>query len=316
VNKTTEKSRLRVIYIVGAGRSGSTVLGIVLGNHPGISSIGELINLPQSGFINNEHDSSGKPCNEVPFWNKVKEIWMNKAEISDVSSYVSLQNRFSKGKIMPWLRLLLERYRPSKKFKCYSAQTMALFEAIMEVSGSSIIIDSSKSPMRAFALSQILDIELVLIHLVRDGRGVAYSLSNAYKKDVAKGIQTDLKPKSIWRTALFWIITNLQSEWVSRQVGARRFMLLRYEDFIQKPREVLFRIGALTGINFSSLADTLDAGGAMVVRHTIAGNRVRMKKEIRIRLDETWKAKFTLKQRMLFWNIAGWLMRRYSYDKD
>ena len=310
----TETLPIRVIYIMGTGRSGSTVLDTVLGNHSQIESVGELTNLPKSAWINGEYCACGERGNECPFWEKVKLNWMQRCGVKDISGYVTLQSKFERFR--SWPRLFRERINLSAEFQVYSVQTQALFEAIQAVSGKSIIVDSSKSPVRAFALSQMSGIDLVLIHLVRDGRGVAYSLSREIKKDLAKGVQNYLAPKPIWRTALFWIITNLQSEWMRRQVGVGHYVLVRYEDFVQKPREILLRIGVLARVNLSSLADTLDAGEAMVVRHTIAGNRVRMKSKIRIRLDETWKTKFTLKQSKLFWNIAGWLMQRYSYDKD
>ncbi len=45
---------VKVLYITGAGRSGSTILDIVLGNHPDIESTGELSNLVRNGWIGGE----------------------------------------------------------------------------------------------------------------------------------------------------------------------------------------------------------------------------------------------------------------------
>jgi hypothetical protein len=46
----TEKP-VRVLKIMGLGRSGSTILDIVLGNHPQIESVGEVGNLIRTGWI-------------------------------------------------------------------------------------------------------------------------------------------------------------------------------------------------------------------------------------------------------------------------
>ena len=309
----TETLPIRVIYIMGAGRSGSTVLDTVLGNHSQVESVGELTNLPKSAWINGEYCACGERGNECPFWGKVKLNWMQRCGVKDISEYVALQSKFERFR--SWPRLFRERINLSAEFQVYVAQTQALFEAIQAVRGKSIIVDSSKSPVRAFALSQMSGIDLVLIHLVRDGRGVAYSLNREIKKDLAKGVQKYLAPKPIWRTALFWIITNLQSEWVCHQVVSGRSVLVRYEDFVQKPRETLLSIGAVTGVDFSQVADALDADEEMLVHHTIAGNRIRMNGKIRLQFEEVWKQELTTNKCRLFWNIAGWLLQRYSYSK-
>ena len=41
---------MKVVYIMGLWRSGSTLLDIVLGNHQSIESVGELRNLPIVGW--------------------------------------------------------------------------------------------------------------------------------------------------------------------------------------------------------------------------------------------------------------------------
>ena len=46
----TEKP-VRVLRITGLGRSGCTMLDIVLGNHPQIESVGEVGNLIRTGWI-------------------------------------------------------------------------------------------------------------------------------------------------------------------------------------------------------------------------------------------------------------------------
>jgi hypothetical protein len=45
---------VKVLKITGLGRSGSTILDIVLGNHPQIESVGEVGNLMYNGWISRE----------------------------------------------------------------------------------------------------------------------------------------------------------------------------------------------------------------------------------------------------------------------
>ena len=42
---------MKVLKITGLGRSGSTILDVVLGNHPQIESVGEVGNLIRNGWI-------------------------------------------------------------------------------------------------------------------------------------------------------------------------------------------------------------------------------------------------------------------------
>ena len=47
-----------------------------------------------------------------------------------------------------------------------------LFEALIEVTGKNIIVDSSKMPLRAEMLALSEKFEVYFIHLIRDGRKV------------------------------------------------------------------------------------------------------------------------------------------------
>ena len=73
------------------------------------------------------------------------------------------------------LRRLL-RQRPSLRFQAYDQQVRALFQAIRAVSGKRVVEDTTKTPSRALVLSMISGVDVRILHLVRDGRGVAWSM--------------------------------------------------------------------------------------------------------------------------------------------
>jgi len=52
------------------------------------------------------------------------------------------------------------------------------------------------------------------------------------------------------------------------------------------------------------------------VRHTIAGNRMRMAGRVRLRADVEWQEKMSPWDRWLCWTLAGWKLRQYGYEKD
>src|SRR5512139_803541 len=88
----TQQKPLRVVYIAGVGRSGSTVLDSVLGNHPLIQSVGELSRLANDAWIQNFYCSCGKRSKECPFWVEVYEACFAADGNVSVEEYVETQN--------------------------------------------------------------------------------------------------------------------------------------------------------------------------------------------------------------------------------
>ncbi len=163
---------------------------------------------------------------------------------------------------------------------------------------------------------QDLDVDFYVINLVRDGRGVAWSLMKPYKKDPTAGVQKDLKPKPVWRTALFWLVINALSEVSTGRVFKVKKHFVRYEDFVEDTEGTLKKIGDFTGIDFHYVEQAIHAGEALSVGHTIAGNRVRMTGVIRLNPDYGWVKLLPQKDKRIFWSIAGFLAAKYGYKKD
>lgn len=307
--------RIKIVFITGFGRSGSTVLDAILGNHPNVESVGELINATRAWNNPFEYCACGAVAGECGFWQKVRTEWdTQRPFVTTATDWPTLQIRFESRSALP--RLYVEKLRHSKAFREYAAGVRALYEAIAKISGNKTIVDSSKNPVRAIALSRVKGIDLRLIHLIRDGRGAAWSLMKAYRKDPEKGLQNDLRPKPIWRTALMWRFINHLAELALRQESQNHGMRLRYEDFVVAPHEALERIGRVSGLDYSSLANALAEGKSIAVGHAIAGNRVRMGGVIRLQADMAWQENLTEAQRNIFWRIAGDKARQYGYARD
>src|SRR5687768_17495324 len=266
---------VKVLEITGLGRSGSTILDIVLGNHPDIESVGEVANLTLNGWISRESlrwiDPKGlrvpictcgkrldvlyvdTPDEACPFWSSVRREWVERTDPDSIESYPKLRGNFERTRpallVQQILRLLYEKRRPSARFRSYAGLTRAFFESIRAVSGKPVIVDSSKSPARAYALGMVPGIDLYVVHLVRDGRGVVTSLKKSFEKDPQAGIMWDHEGRPMWKTAVRWIVLNLAAEWVCTQLGPKRTMRLRYEDFVADPKRALERIGSLIGLD-------------------------------------------------------------------
>jgi hypothetical protein len=327
---------LRVLEIAGLGRSGSTILDIVLGNHPHIESVGEVGNLTLNGWISRESlqgidpnkrrvpiCTCGKrldvlyvdtPEEACPFWSRVRREWVERADPESIETYPKLQNDFELKR--RWPRLLYEKRRQSASFRSYARLTRAFFESIRAVSGKPLIVDSTKSPVRAFAHSLVPGIDLYVVHLVRDGRGVIASRRKTFKKDLRAGIMWDHEGYPMWRTIVRWIGLNLAAEWVCTRLGPKKSMRLRYEDFVADPKGALERIGSLIELDLSEVADAACSGKPMQAGHNIGGNRTKKSEIITLRPDaQEWRAALSPTEQRLSWTLMGWLMRRYGYKR-
>jgi len=304
---------MKIVYITGAGHIGSTILDIVLGNHPNIQGVGEVSKIHRSGWMagSKRRCACGAPVAECCFWPKVREHWARDTASDDIARYVHLQGLFERHRDA-WPRLLSSRRRPSFEFREYQRKTEALYEAIVAVSGKRIVVDSSLTSRRAYALTQNPGIDLSLIHLVRDGRGVIWSLKKPGKKTLTKVYE----PAPSWRTTKYWITANLQSAWVLRRVPEQKRLLLRYEDFVTNPAEALGRIGALLGEDLTPVAERLAHKDGIFAGHTVGGSSVRMSKSIQLRADFAWHEQLPEKDRRIFWLLAGWLAQRYGYAQQ
>ncbi len=338
---------VRVLKIMGSARSGSTILDIVLGNHPDIESVGEVNKLIRTGWVSRESlrgidpkrlrvpiCTCGKrldvlyveaPEEACPFWSSVRREWVERTEPGSIESYPKLQDEFEpQGR---WPRLLYERRRRSASFRSYAGLTRAFFESIRAVSGKPIIVDSSTVPVQASALGMTPGIDLYVVHLVRDARGVIASHIGSFREDRRASVRRDHKGRPMWKTAarrrvlylvsvVRWIVRNLATEWVCAQLGPKRTIRLRYEDFVADPKGALKRIGSLLELDLTDVAEAASSGKSMQAGHNVGGNRTKKSGIITLRPDaQEWRTALSPTEQRLSWASMGWLMRRYGYKR-
>ena len=307
----SDPGSLRVVYIAGVGRSGSTVLDSVLGNHPLIQSVGELSRLSSDAWIQNFYCSCGQRSDDCPFWSAVRQSWCSVNGGVTVHEYNRIQAEVED--FHQWPSKLRAHWKDSHEFQVYAEQTVLLLKAIQDVSGSAVIVDSSKAVERAFALSLIPEIDLRIIQLVRDPRGVVWSHRKAFAKDLENGLPRDIRSQPAWRAALYWCRINLHAEWLRRRLGADKSLFLRYEDFMLDTPAALQSIGSFIGVDLENVQHTINDGGKLYFDHTIAGNRVRMKGELKLKYDQEWRQKLSTQDQRVTELLTGWLMARYGY---
>lgn len=299
----------QLIYIAGYGRSGSTIMDILLDQEHNIVGVGELNNLFTSGWTNNEYCACGEKALECPFWNKIKIKWENEAEIS-LEEYLILQKKFIGFNSIP--RLLVNKYFPAQEFKLFAKNTQKLYQIISEISGCAIIVDSSKLPTRLLAL-KASKIEFNILHIVKDGRKIKESLKRTLKKDLSGGVQNDIRPRSAFHTATRWFLFNFLIELFK---GKSKYTLIKYEDLVgEDGADCIDKISAAFNIDLDTVKEAVYSQKVLKKGHTIAGSRLRMKPEIRLTrtTENEIKKRDWSKEDFIFNLLTFPLLKRYRY---
>ena len=230
----------KVLYIGGFGRSGSTLVERILGQLPGFCSAGEIVFLWQRGLIEGQLCGCGTPVPECDFWSRVGKTAFGGWDQIDAHEMLALQKRVDRNRYIP--AMVAPRLRPAAQADLdrYTEVLSKLYRAIGEVSGSRVVIDASKHASTAFLLRRVPGIDLRVVHLVRDSRGVAYSWTKEVKKPEVTGATTPscrctARPSS----GRQWVAYNLLFD----ALGViDKTMVLRYEALMANPREGLERI--------------------------------------------------------------------------
>jgi len=308
------QQKRRVLYIVGAGRSGSTLFDIVLGNSPEIFSSGELVHLHDRGWLNNEYCGCGQRVNECPFWRDVKSRWTGQFSPDAVTRFLELQHRFERMRFL-FFSARLSGVSGDPEFQEYLRYLNRLLLCVLEASGKRYLVDSSKKYVRAFYVSMLADFDVYLIHLVRDSRGVAWSKAKSLAMDARGGVQADQRPAPVAKTARRWLLTNFVCSYLfffSHKLSGR-YLRVRYEDFVADPGSMLRQIGAFCEMDLAEPIRKVVEGEELQAGHTVAGNRLRMNRKVQIRPDLEWKQKLPAGRESTVWRWTGWLLRHYGY---
>jgi hypothetical protein len=293
-----------LIYIMGDGRSGSTVVGIVLGNHPSISSNGELWRWPEFGGY---PKPDNKKEEDHRFWGAVRECYLEQELPSDMAHLVELQSQIEEYRELP---KVLMGVVPQSALHEYHAFISGLLRAITTVSGKGIIVDESKRPGRGHVLLRSPDVDVRLIHLVRDPRGVIWSSG---KQDVEQPYKSPAK------ASIHYLTKNLACLLVNLMAPRGTVLRVRYEDLVRKPVPELRRIGHFLNLSMEPVIEKIESGEALAVPHLLDGNRIRHQRAIHLRLDDGWRRGLPARDRLLtelltfpFFIFFGYW--KYPYD--
>lgn len=299
----------KILYIAGYSRSGSTILDIILSGHSEITGVGEVTFLLEDWANASCHCSCGISYDKCDFW---KGLFPNERPSPEMTKRVrKIEKRSS------ILCLLLGGISREDR-QLYRTYQQRVFAHIASQRHSSIIVDSSKSARyalgRFFALRKFAGQDVYVLHLVRDGLAVMESQIITGDNWALEGRMTPHRWRGP-RTAFGWVITNIWVPLLGRLIGSDRYMLLRYEDFIEDPAAALQTIGQFCGFDAAVLIERINRDDDFHVGHTVGGNRVRLQRKVKLKRGVKRKCggRLKLHHRVLFGCWGEWLRLLYGY---
>ncbi|MBI3309048.1 MAG: sulfotransferase [Candidatus Melainabacteria bacterium] len=306
------KKKIKVLNIVGWGRSGSTVLGNVLGEIDGFFFGGEIRNVWNRVLIENRQCGCTKPIKECDFWSKVFDDAFGGFEVVDPKAMQVLLKSYTRTRHLPLLFLPNSKKYFKNKLNEYLANLEKLFQSISDISGSRVIIDSSKSASYSLMLSLIDNIDLHVIHLIRDSRGVAYSrLKTKFHQEDKQVIE--MKKMSSFNNSIMWDVRNFATELLWHKFP-ERYIRIKYEDFASMPEEVLKTILEAVGEESKHLPFVSKNTVKLNANHAVWGNPSRFQTGlVELKLDEEWKRKMHMRDKIIATMLTWPLLLKYGY---
>lgn len=268
---------MRPIFVGGCGRSGTTLLGSMLGAHP------DCVAAPESRFLSTVYEQlflSGGPIDAASAWPRLRDHWgLRVWDIDpDRCDRVSVSGSYA---------------------DLIDAAVMTYAEKVGH-SGATWWIDHTPGNVSRPTILRELFPDARFIHLVRDGRAVASSV-----------LPLDWGPNTMPTAASWW------SERVTRGMAAEaifdpdRAMRVRFEDLVVQPERTLQSICDMVGLEFT--AHMVGGAGFATPRYTVAQHQLVGSPPDKTRLT-AWRDALSARQVDVFERRAWQQLRVLGYD--
>ena len=317
MSKSTSQEKIKVVYIAGFGRSGSTLVDTMLGQCDGFHSVGELRLIWEGLSTEGWLCGCGHLLRECPFWTKVLEdAYGGKINDTFIEEMRVLSRKYCTGFQLPRMMLPKTGWLQEPEVKRFLDMTERLYRSIADHSGCSYIVDSSKFPLYAYLLNAAMpSIDLHIVHLIRDARAVGYAWKKrAYMRSDVADKKERMVQIGYFSSSLRWDGYNLVLE-TFRYRTPGKYVKVKYREFIANPKQSMQRILDMLGEDHRSLSYIDGENVLLDSTHTCHGNQSRMKTgTIRLLLDERWKKEMPLGEKLVV-TLLTWpmlLLNRYS----
>lgn len=284
--ETPDRNRAKIplVYVLSTGRSGSTLLDVLLGAQPECWTLGEF-QLLDIGVGRQMPCGCHSPLGQCDFWEPILER-VRRMMRFPLGYFRS--GRHPSGKVVRWSHLpSLLTGRPLRTQRAiahaYAGSNLAALEEAKEAAEQrqdkvTWLIDASKDPYRLLWLQASGLFDIRVIHLVRRPEGfVANMMRSAGQQTTSAAV----------RYAGRWLVDNLIGlALLWRMFWPAAVKRVRYEDLAADPEGTIRSLCDWLGVPF-------DPECAKATRHSVnhgvAGNRPRWE-ALPVTFEENWRA--------------------------
>lgn len=314
MSDATSEPMSKVVFIVGSGRSGTTLLGNLLGEHPSFFHAGEVQRLCGPLLSRGMLCGCRAPVAECGFWGSVLAEAFDPSAVNGLTPKDAgdLREQAVRMRHLPRLLRAHGKEKGSDRLERYREISSRLYATIARRSGARVVVDSSKGVSDALALAMLPHVPSYFVHLVRDPRAVAYSWHRQKTERPRKGNASHWTSGRVTRN---WVMMQGTSELLRLQLGRDRWITVRYEDLLRHPSETLSKLLHFIGEPSEPELLIVDGKVHLSPNHTAGGNGSRFRTgSVSLELDNEWVTRQLPRDRRISTAIAFPLLSRFGYS--
>ena len=302
----------KVIYIGGHGRSGTTITDRVLAEVTGGFSAGEIHRFWAYGLARGWKCSCGVKLRECEFWGPVLRQSFSKADVSEEKVLTAWKTVARPRSLLSLWSPRLRSARFRRRLARYRSFLEVLYRSVSQQSGTRVIVDSSGSPLHGSVLAGLEEIEVAMVHLVRDVRAVAFSNQKSKFNPSAPASDATMHTKPAPRVAATWVLYNSLLEGLEAAMDT--YTLVRYEDLFSRPKREFDRLVGHLGVESRTEEVFCGENIRLSSEHVGQGNPVRQKQGIETLAPDTeWVGKMSRIKQAFMAYVCKTRLEKYSY---
>lgn len=299
---------LKVLYIGGTGRTGSTLLDRLLGQVPGVFAGGELAFFWRMALREGGRCTCGAAVRECPVWRPA--VARAFPDGIDADEMIALRRR-ANSVHLPLMVSRAAQARLLRRLGPFPARVAALYRAVADLTDSRLLVDSSKEPHYSWILRSREELDVRFVHLVRDPRAIAHSWR---RRRVELGLgDRMMEQRGPAKSAVYQDVSNVASELLwSRRRG--RYLRLRYEDLLDDPAAAFERLETFVGETLDTTSFLTGHHADVAPTHSVWGNPNRFATgPVALTPDDEWEHAMPRRDRWIASTMTWPVTARYGY---
>ena len=285
------RKKIKLIYIASNGRSGSTLLDMMVGKHKLCHTLGEFQMLTIDYKLNLQPCGCGSKVSECIFWSDIYRQQKRVLTKGNIDKF----RKDATGKVLrvnEIAQIMFGKKIDRKAIDKYGYENFQVMKTIHEkvntIQTIEYLIDASKDPYRLKWLIQSNYFDIFVLHIIKRPEAFVYSTQKQEKKFTNR-------LRITIRMSFRWVIENyIIFKVCNKYLPPNHYIKIKYEEFCLDPNKELNQIFDVINLpKNNTLSDSFSH-----INHAISGNTMRFKSDT-IKLDEKWKGKLHLLQKIL-----------------